>query len=58
MKKNNSEVIEKMSVAVIVIYRQKVNKILKELEELEKELCTEHECQLQKINQRIRDELI
>jgi hypothetical protein len=47
-----------MSVAAIVIYRQRIKRILEELEELEKELCTEHKSQLRKITQRIRDELI
>ena len=47
-----------MSVALIVIYRQKVEKILEELVELEKESCIEHKPKLQKIIQRIREELM
>ena len=47
-----------MSVAAVVIYRQRVKKILEELVELEEELCVEHKPQLQKINQRIREELM
>lgn len=47
-----------MSVAAIVIYRQKIKQILEELVELEKEMCIEHKPKLQKINRRIREELI
>jgi hypothetical protein len=39
---------EKLSVATIVIYRLRVEKILEEFVELEKELCVEHKLQLKK----------
>jgi len=57
-KESNSEMIDEMGAAAIFIYRQKVKRILEELVELEKELCIEHKPKLQKINQRIREELM
>jgi hypothetical protein len=46
-----------MSTAVVVIFIQKIKKIINELVELEKELCTEDKPKLQEIIQKIREEI-
>jgi hypothetical protein len=44
-----------LSVAVVVIFRQKIKKIINDLEELEKKLCNEDKPKLREVIKGIRE---